>query len=71
MIYIILVSAIVFFFIIFMPLYLYRKKNIKPTINVFEKFVDNDVGYPWSFDAIRKVNFEKSLKKKQDNIKKK
>ena len=67
----ILIGFIVFVFIIYMPFYLYRIKNIEPTTNVFEKFVDNDAGYPWSFDATRKVNFEKSLKKKQDNINKK
>ena len=67
----ILIGFIVFVFTIYMPFYLYRIKNIEPTTNVFEKFVDNDAGYPWSFDATRKVNFEKSLKKKQDNINKK
>jgi len=66
----IIIGFIVFVFIIYMPIYLYRIKNIEPTINVFEKFVNNDKGYPWSFDPIRKINFEKSLKKAQDNIEK-
>ena len=66
----IIIGFIVFVFIIYMPIYLYRIKNIEPTINVFEKFVNNDKGYPWSFDPIRKINFEKSLKKEQDNIEK-
>ena len=69
MIYIFSISLIVFIFIIYMPIYLNRNKDVKPTINVFEKFVDNDLGYPWSFDPKRKVNFEKTLKKKQDNSK--
>ena len=69
MIYIFSISLIVFIFIIYMPIYLNRNKEVKPTINVFEKFVDNDLGYPWSFDPKRKVNFEKTLKKKQDNSK--
>ena len=69
MIYIFSISLIVFIFIIYMPIYLNRNKEVKPTINVFEKFVDNDLGYPWSFDPKRKVNFEKKLKKKQDNSK--
>ena len=67
----ILIGFIVFVFTIYMPFYLYRIKNIEPTINVFEKFVNNDAGYPWSFDPTRKINFEKSLKKARANIKKK
>ena len=42
-----------------------RTKNINPTKNIFEDFVDNDHGYPWSWD-----NKELNLIKKLCKIKK-
>ena len=52
-------------FVVFAPYYLRRAKNIAPTKNKFEDFVENDNGYPWSWDKDRKISYEKALKLKQ------
>ena len=38
--------------------------EIKPTKNVFDKFVEEDHGYPWSRDQERKDSYKKALEKK-------
>ena len=52
-------------FVVFAPYYLRRTKNIAPTKNKFEDFVENDNWYPWSWDKDRKISYEKALKLKQ------
>ena len=47
------IIALVFTF--YAPFYLKRKSvDIKPTKNMFENFVENDHGYPWSMNEERK-----------------
>ena len=62
---VILLSLIAIIFTFYAPFYLKRRKNkIKPTKNVFDKFVDEDHGYPWSLDKERKDSYRKALEKK-------
>ena len=62
---VILLSLIAIVFTFYAPLYLRKRKNkIKPTKNVFDKFVDEDHGYPWSLDEERKDSYRKALEKK-------
>ena len=62
---VILLSFIAIVFTFYAPFYLKRRKNkIKPTKNVFDKFVDEDHGYPWSLDKERKNSYRKALEKK-------
>ncbi|MAV71001.1 MAG: hypothetical protein CMG04_09830 [Candidatus Marinimicrobia bacterium] len=62
---VILLSLIAIVFTFYAPFYLRRRKNkIKPTKNVFDKFVDEDHGYPWSLDKERKDSYRKALEKK-------
>ena len=66
MVIILTIIALVFAF--YAPFYL--KKNsekIKPTRNIFDEFVDNDLGYPWSMNSERKENYKKELMKKRNN----
>mgnify|MGYP001276394034 CR=1 FL=1 len=52
-------------FTFYTPLYLKKKRDeIKPTQNIFNKFVENDHGYPWSIDTNRKKSYEKELAKR-------
>ena len=63
---ILLISLIAFVFVFFVPIYL--KKNadaIKPTKNVFDKFVDSDHGYPWSQSKERRDSYQKRLNEKR------
>ena len=68
---ILLIFFIAFVFVFFVPIYL--KKNadaIKPTKNVFDKFVDSDHGYPWSQSKERRDSYQKRLnEKRKKNIK--
>ena len=57
--------TIVFTFII--PLMLKRTKNINPTKNIFEDFVENDHGYPWSWESKRIKSYKKALQDKKNN----
>ena len=58
-------SLIAIVFTFYAPFYLKKWKNkIKPTKNVFDKFVDEDHGYPWSLDKERKDSYRKALEKK-------
>ena len=57
--------TLVFTFII--PLMLKRTKNINPTKNIFEDFVENDHGYPWSWESKRIKSYKKALQDKKNN----
>ena len=47
----ILLTIIAIIFTFYAPLYLRKRADkIKPTKNMFEEFVENDHGYPWSTD---------------------
>ena len=68
---ILIISLITFVFVFFVPFYL--KKNadvIKPTKNIFDKFVENDHGYPWSRSKERKDSYQDKLnERRKKNIK--
>ena len=52
-------------FTFYAPFYLRKKASkIKPTKNIFEEFVENDHGYPWSTDEERIFSYQKALKEK-------
>jgi len=60
------IIAVVFTF--YAPFYLRRKAGkIKPTKNIFEEFVENDYGYPWSTDEERISSYQKALKEKTNS----
>ena len=60
------IIAVVFTF--YAPFYLKsRAGKIKPTKNIFEKFVENDHGYPWSIDEERISSYQKALKKRTNS----
>ena len=60
------IIAVVFTF--YAPFYLRRKGGkIKPTKNIFEKFVENDHGYPWSTEEERISSYQKALKEKTNS----
>tara|TARA_B100000941_G_C28165815_1_gene379680 strand:+ start:84 stop:287 length:204 start_codon:yes stop_codon:yes gene_type:complete len=57
------IIAVVFTF--YAPFYLRKKAGkIKPTKNMFEEFVENDHGYPWSTDEERKSSYRRALEKR-------
>ena len=57
------IIAVIFTF--YAPFYLRKKKSkIKPTKNIFEEFVENDHGYPWSNDEERISSYQKALNEK-------
>ena len=52
---VIILTIIALVFTVYAPLYLKKNsKNINPTKNIFDEFVDNDHGYPWSMNSERK-----------------
>ena len=60
------IIAVVFTF--YVPFYLKNKAGeIKPTKNIFEEFVENDHGYPWSTDEERISSYQKALKEKTNS----
>jgi len=60
------IIAVVFTF--YAPFYLKSKAGkIKPTKNIFEKFVENDHGYPWSTDEERISSYQKAVKEKTNS----
>ena len=63
----ILFGIVTAFFVFITPLVLKRTKNINPTKNIFEDFVDNDHGYPWSWDSKRIKSYKKALQDKKNN----
>ena len=55
-------------FTFYAPFYLRRKAGkIKPTKNIFEEFVENDHGYPWSTEEKRISSYQKALKEKTNS----
>ena len=60
-------GIITIFFVFIIPLMLKKTKNINPTKNIFEDFVDNDHGYPWSWDSKRIKSYKKALQDKKNN----
>ena len=67
MILAILLGTVTACFVIITPLVLKRTKNINPTKNIFEDFVDNDHGYPWSWESKRIKSYKKALHDKKNN----
>ena len=61
----ILLGIVTTCFVFIAPLVLKRTKNINPTKNIFEDFVDNDHGYPWSWDSKRIKSYKKLCKIKK------
>tara|TARA_B100000579_G_scaffold404029_1_gene388497 strand:+ start:474 stop:677 length:204 start_codon:yes stop_codon:yes gene_type:complete len=62
---VILLTIIAMIFTFYAPLYLRkRSEKIKPTKNMFEEFVENDHGYPWSTDEERISSYHKALEEK-------
>ena len=62
-----LVSFIAVVFAFFVPFYLKKNaKNMKPTKNVFDKFVENDHGYPWSRNKERRDSYQKELARRKE-----
>ena len=52
-------------FVGYAPFFLRKTKNINPTKNKFDRFVENDNGYPWAWEKDRKESYKKALKLKQ------
>ena len=60
------IIAVIFTF--YAPFYLRKKAGkIKPTKNIFEEFVENDHGYPWSTDEERISSYQNALKEKTNS----
>ena len=53
-----------------MPFILNKSKRISPTKNIFENFIDQDHGYPWSWEAKRKKSYKKALAQRENGQKK-
>ena len=58
-------------FVVVAPVILRKSKNVIPTKNIFENFIENDHGYPWSWDAKRIDSYKKALKQRKNGAKKK
>ena len=66
-----LFGIITIIFVIVAPFVLKKSKRISPTKNIFENFIENDHGYPWSWDAKRIDSYKKALKQRKNGAKKK
>ena len=65
---VLLLTIIAGVFTFYAPFYLKSKAGkIKPTKNIFEDFVENDHGYPWSTDDERISSYKKALKEKTNS----
>ena len=71
MLQVFLFGMITIIFVVVAPVILRRSKNISPTKNIFENFIENDHGYPWSWDAKRIDSYKKALKQRKNGAKKK
>ena len=69
MLLVFLFGIITTIFVIVMPLILNKSKRISPTKNIFENFIDQDHGYPWSWEAKRIKSYKKALAQKKDGQK--
>ena len=66
MVLILTIIAVIFTF--YTPFYLRKKAGkIKPTKNIFEEFVENDHGYPWSTDEERISSYQNALKERTNS----
>ena len=70
MLLVFLFGIITTIFVIIMPLILNKSKRISPTKNIFENFIDQDHGYPWSWKIKRIKSYKKALAQKKDGQKK-
>ena len=59
------VFVITIIFVIFVPLYLKNSNDINPTKNIFDDFVENDHGYPWSWENKRIASYKRALDSKK------
>ena len=66
-----LFGMITIIFVVVAPVILRKSKNVSPTKNIFENFIENDHGYPWSWDARRIDSYKKALKQRINGAKKK
>ncbi len=71
MLQVFLFGMITIIFVIVAPVILRKSKNVSPTKNIFENFIENDHGYPWSWDAKRIDSYKKALKQRKNGAKKK
>ena len=71
MLQVFLFGIITIIFVVVAPVILRKSKNVSPTKNIFENFIKNDHGYPWSWDARRIDSYKKALKQRKNGAKKK
>ena len=71
MLQVFLFGMITIIFVVVAPVILRKSKNVSPTKNIFENFIENDHGYPWSWDAKRIDSYKKALKQRKMAQKKK
>ena len=71
MLQVLLFGMITIIFVVVAPVILRKSKNISPEKNIFENFIENDHGYPWSWDAKRIDSYKKALKHRKNGAKKK
>ena len=71
MLQVFLFGMITIIFVVFAPVILRKSKNVSPTKNIFENFIENDHGYPWSWDAKRIDSYKKALNQRKNGAKKK
>ena len=71
MLQVFLFGIITIIFVVIAPVILRKSKNVSPTKNIFENFIENDHGYPWSWDARRIDSYKKALKQRKNGAKKK
>ena len=70
MLQVFLFGMITIIFVVVAPVILRKSKNVSPTKNIFENFIENDHGYPWSWDAKRIDSYKKALKQRRNGAKK-
>ena len=70
MLLVFLFGIITTIFVIVAPFVLKKSKGISPTKNIFENFIDQDHGYPWSWEVKRIKSYKKALAQKKDGQKK-
>ena len=66
MLQVFLFGIITIIFVVVAPVILRKSKNVSPTKNIFENFIENDHGYPWSWDAKRVDSYKKALNQKKN-----
>ena len=70
MLLVILFGIITAIFVVVAPYILKNSKRVSPTKNIFENFIENDHGYPWSWEAKRINSYKKALAQRKDGKKK-